>query len=150
MELNSTNTSIYNSTYIMGLDCPVFDEEDRQLLEKVSFVIEGVVQTIVAILGIFGNFLASYILCTRKEMRNAFNLLLVTMACFDSLYLFGSILESFRKPDVFNMATSTHTVLFPYLLYPFTQFGLTASIFMTIAIALERYKLTFFEADEII
>ena len=139
MELNSSNIS-----YI-ALDCPDYDDEDRYLLEKVSFVIEGVVQTIVAILGIFGNFLASYILCTRKEMRNAFNLLLVTMACFDSLYLFGSILESFRKPDVFNMATSTHTVLFPYLLYPFTQFGLTASIFMTIAIALERYKLTFFK-----
>ena len=134
MDLNSTNVSD------IGLDCPDYDDEDRYLLEKVSFVIEGVVQTIVAILGIFGNFLASYILCTRKEMRNAFNLLLVTMACFDSLFLFGSILESFRKPDVFAMATDTHTVLFPYLLYPFTQFAFTASIFMTIAIALERYE----------
>ena len=134
MDPNSTNISD------IGLDCPDYDDEDRYLLEKVSFVIEGVVQTIVAILGIFGNFLASYILCTRKEMRNAFNLLLVTMACFDSLYLFGSILESFRKPDVFNMATGTHTALFPYLLYPFTQFAFTASIFMTIAIALERYE----------
>ena len=103
----------FESESDIGLDCPDYDDEDRYLLEKVSFVIEGVVQTIVAILGIFGNFLASYILCTRKEMRNAFNLLLVTMACFDSLYLFGSILESFRKPDVFNMATGTHTVLFP-------------------------------------
>ena len=133
MDLNSTNISD------IGLDCPHYDDEDQYLLEILSFVIGGVVQTIVAILGIFGNFLASYILCTRKEMRNAFNLLLVTMACFDSLYLFGSILESFRKPDVFNMATGTHTVLFPYLLYPFTQFAFTASIFMTIAIALERY-----------
>ena len=55
-----------------------------------------------AILGIVGNILASVIL-TRREMRNAFNLLLVSMACFDSTYLFGSILESFRKQ--FNMAT---------------------------------------------
>ena len=59
-------------------------------------------QTTVAILGIIGNILASVIL-TRKEMRNAFNLLLVSMACFDSTYLFGSILESFRKQ--FNMAS---------------------------------------------
>ena len=59
-------------------------------------------QTTVAILGIVGNSLASVIL-TRKEMRNAFNLLLVSMACFDSTYLFGSILESFRKQ--FNMAS---------------------------------------------
>ena len=59
-------------------------------------------QTTVAILGIVGNILASVIL-TRREMRNAFNLLLVSMACFDSTYLFGSILESFRKQ--FNMAS---------------------------------------------
>ena len=120
------------------LDCPDYGEEEEQLLQKVSFAIEGVVQTIVAILGILGNSLASFILCTRKEMRNAFNLLLVTLACFDSLYLFGSILESFRKPDLFNMATDTHILLFPHLLYPFTQFTFTASIFMTVAIALER------------
>ena len=70
-------------------------------------------------------------------MRNAFNLLLVTMACFDSTYLFGSILESFRKQ--FNLATRLHILLFPYLLYPFNQIAITASIFMTVAIALERF-----------
>ena len=75
-------------------------------------------QTTVAILGIIGNALASVIL-TRKEMRNAFNLLLVTMACFDSTYLFGSILESFRKE--FQLGSDVHIVLFPYLLYPFNQ-----------------------------
>jgi hypothetical protein len=35
--------------------------------------VEGVTQTIIAILGIFGNLVASFIL-SRKEMRNAFNL----------------------------------------------------------------------------
>ena len=134
MESNLT----LNETENVKLVCPYYGEEEEQMLQKVSFVIEGVVQTIVAILGILGNSLASFILCTRKEMRNAFNLLLVTLACFDSLYLFGSILESFRKSDVFDMATHTHTILFPHLLYPFTQFTFTASIFMTVAIALER------------
>lgn len=70
-------------------------------------------------------------------MRNAFNLLLVTMACFDSTYLFGSILESFRKQ--FDLASRLHIILFPYLLYPFNQIAITASIFMTVAIALERF-----------
>ena len=128
-----------NNSSVSELDCPDYGEEEAQLIQKVSFAIEGVCQTLVAILGILGNSLASYILISRKEMRNAFNLLLVTLACFDSLYLFGSILESFRKPELFDMATKTHIVLFPYLLYPFTQFAFTASIFMTVAIALERY-----------
>ena len=132
-------TIMTNNNTLVDLDCPDYGDEEEQLLQKVSFAIEGVVQTIVAILGILGNSLASFILSSRKEMRNAFNLLLVTLACFDSLYLFGSILESFRKPDLFNMATDTHVLLFPHLLYPFTQFTFTASIFMTVAIALERY-----------
>ena len=52
-------------------------------------------QTTLAVLGIVGNSIASVII-SRKEMRNAFNLLLVSLACFDSTYLFGSILESIR------------------------------------------------------
>ncbi len=52
-------------------------------------------------------------------MRNAFNLLLVTMAIFDSTFLFGSILESFRKQ--FRLVSDLHKLLFPYLLYPFNQ-----------------------------
>lgn len=32
-----------------------------------------------------------------------------------------------------------HIILFPYLLYPFTQIAITGSIFMTVAIALERF-----------
>lgn len=58
----------------------------------------------------------SLVLCTR-EMRNPFNLLLVALACFDSCYLTGSILESIRKCFT-ALSTSTHTLLFPWLLYP--------------------------------
>jgi hypothetical protein len=32
----------------------------------------------------------------RKELRNAFNLLLVALACFDSFYIIGALLESLR------------------------------------------------------
>lgn len=121
---------------IMVENCPNYSKADLQLVDEVSFWMEGVSQTIIAILGIIGNIVASIIL-SRKEMRNAFNLLLVTMACFDSTYLFGSILESFRKQ--FNLASNLHIILFPCLLYPFNQIAITASIFMTVAIALERF-----------
>lgn len=71
------------------------------------------------------------------EMRNSFNLLLVSLACFDSTYLLGAIMESFRKN--FSLASSVHIVLFPHLLYPLNQMAITASIFMTVSIAWERY-----------
>ena len=126
------------------MGCPDYDPEDLKQVQDFSFIVEGILQTIISILGIFGNTVAAFIL-SRKEMRNAFNLLLITLACFDSTYLFGSILESFRKP--FDMATLAHIHLFPYLLYPMTQLAVTGSIFMTVAIALERYIAVHFPLD---
>lgn len=78
------------------LDCPSYSEKDFEFLDTFSFWVEGVLQTILAAFGIVGNTIASVII-SRKEMRNSFNLLLVSLACFDSTYLFGSILESFRE-----------------------------------------------------
>ena len=45
--------------------------------------------------------------------------------------------DLFRKS--FQLMTSVHTYLFPYLLYPGQMIMMTASIFMTVAIAMERY-----------
>ena len=79
MELNGTHE---NSV----LDCPKFSQADNDLLDFFSFWVEGVLTTIVAILGIFGNTIVSIII-VQKEMRNSFNLLLVSLACFDSTYV---------------------------------------------------------------
>ena len=49
-------------------------------------------------------------------MRNSFNLLLIALICFDSWYLFGMILETFRR--TFRIYTDAHTILFPYILFP--------------------------------
>ena len=83
-----------------NLDCPLYSEKDFEFLDTFSFWVEGVLQTILAFFGIVGNTIASVII-SRKEMRNSFNLLLVSLACFDSTYRFGSILESFRE-DAFS------------------------------------------------
>ena len=69
------------------LDCPNYSEKDINFLNDFSFWVEGVLLIATAILGIVGNTLASVII-SRKEMRNSFNLLLVSLACFDSTYLF--------------------------------------------------------------
>ena len=81
MEINGTGNQ--NSVI---LDCPKFSQSDNDLLDFFSFWVEGVLTTIVAILGIFGNTIVSIII-VQKEMRNSFNLLLVSLACFDSTYV---------------------------------------------------------------
>ena len=70
-------------------------------------------------------------------MRNAFNLLLISLLGFDSWFLFGCILENVRRN--FDLASNLHILLFPYFLYPTAMVAMTGSIFMTVAISLERY-----------
>ena len=70
-------------------------------------------------------------------MRNAFNLLLISLLGFDSWFLFGCILENVRRN--FDLASNLHTLLFPYFLYPTANVAMSGSIFMTVAISLERY-----------
>ena len=78
-----------------------------------------------------------FFLSFRDEMRNAFNLLLISLLGFDSWFLFGCILENVRRN--FGLASNLHIVLFPYFLYPTLAVAMSGSIFMTVAISLERY-----------
>ena len=78
-----------------------------------------------------------YFFFYRDEMRNTFNLLLISMIAFDSWYLLGSILENFRRN--FGLGSQLHTILFPKFLYPAMSVAMSGSIFMTVAISLERY-----------
>ena len=144
--MNNVSDSTVVSGFIPKRDCPIFSVEDELFLKSFSFWVEGVVQSVCAGLGIIGNILASVII-TRKEMRNSFNLLLVSLACFDSTYLLGSILDSLRKPNIFGLASEAHIILFPYLLYPLNQIAISGSIFMTVAIAWERYIAVHYPLD---
>lgn len=142
---NVSNTTVFDG-FVPKRDCPIFSTADELFLKSFSFWVEGVVQSVCAGLGIIGNILACVII-TRKEMRNSFNLLLVSLACFDSTYLIGSILDSLRKPNIFGLVSEAHIILFPYLLYPVNQIAISGSIFMTVAIAWERYIAVHYPLD---
>ena len=117
------------------LNCSEFTEFSEQMLTQVSFWVEGFLSCSIAMAGFLGN-VGSAVILSGKEMRNSFNWLLIGLACFDNIYLLGSILESFRKD--FGMETHTHVILFPYLFYPMQTIAMTGSIFMTVAIPFER------------
>ena len=131
--------------------CPEYDDFDYVILDNVSYWVEGVAQSSLATLGVIGNLFSCFILTRRRLRRNggggsrSFNLLLVTLAAFDSFYLFGAFLESLRNS--FDLATDFHVVLFPQFLYPAHSMAMTGSIFMTVAIAFERYSAVHFPMD---
>ena len=77
------------------------------------------------------------VILTDKDMRNSFNFMLIALSFCDAWYLFGSILESFRKS--FNLMSKTHMYLFPHFLFPGQMIAMTASIYLIVAISFERY-----------
>ena len=156
--------------------CPVYNDCCNIYLNGLAYWLEGVIQVTFGIIGILMNIGSSLILGS-KEMRNPFNLLLIALCLFDCGYLFGAILESFRKSFklvsnimlpllksikiivpakwlwmilyaiLFFQATFIHIYLFPYLLYPCQMIMMSASIFMTVAIAMERYVAVHYPID---
>ena len=92
---NSSSNSLNTSLIDFSKWCYEFTEEQHALVENFDFWVAGVIPTGLSVLGIVGNTIASVII-TRKEMRNSFNLLLVSLACYDSLYLVSYLLECIR------------------------------------------------------
>ena len=78
-------------------------------------------------------------------MRNSFNLLLIALICMDSCFLITSFLDCFRRG--FRIMTQVQVMMFPYFIFPFMNIAVTGSIFMTVAIAFERYWAVHYPID---
>ena len=136
---NSLNLSLllqYDCSYPnLSFLCPLATLEDLANLSLLSFLLEGVLQFIISCLGILGNTVSLYIL-TRKELHSFFNQLLTGLVIYDLVYLLTMMLGSLRK---FGVQSDLHIVLFPYVLYPMNAISMMGSIYMTMAVGMERY-----------
>lgn len=70
-------------------------------------------------------------------MNSIFNKLLVFLAVFDNVYIVCSVLEGLRKHKAFSQV---HEYAFGYFLYPLHNFVLCCSIYITVTLALERFR----------
>ncbi|CAG7824937.1 unnamed protein product [Allacma fusca] len=119
---------------------PSSSSESHRLFE---FIINGFGITIVAILGIIGNILSAVVL-SRPQMRSSVTCLLLGLAFCDSLLVFTSalIFGLFSLSDFMGTLTTYrlvyHPLLVPYL-YPISISAQTASVYLTLAVTLERY-----------
>jgi len=83
-----------------------------------------------------GNLLALFVL-SRPKLRDVFHQLLFALACFDLFYITcGGVNYTFRA---FRAQSDLYTILFPYFLHPVTHIAMAGTIFMTLAISIERY-----------
>ncbi len=116
--------------------CEPLTEDELNFYTTVSWWLDGLLQTLLGSIGFLANALAIPILCS-KEMNSIFNKLLVFLAVFDNFYIVCSVLEGLRKHKSFSQ---WHEYAFGYFLYPLHNFVLCCSIYITVTLALERYR----------
>lgn len=124
------------------LNCGHFTVLDNKLhftsdaTETCRFWTEGVLSLVVAAFGLMGNVVSIWVLSV-PEMRNSFNRLLLALAIIDCLFILPGILIYTSK--AFAWKATWYNYAFPVFLYPFSEIALCSSIYMTVAIAVERY-----------
>ena len=119
----------------VAVECGVYFFED---MEGYRYWCWGGFVTVIGAIGFLGNILAIIVL-SRKNIRDLFHKLLLALAAFDLMYIvFGGVNYTFRG---FSMNSDIFTYLFPHVIYPFTHISLTGTIFMTVAITIERKEL---------
>ena len=78
-----------------------------------------------------------YLTFYRKEARNSFNLLIVALTFVDLVFCV-LLMSDYSFVRSFGLSTATYTIMYPHVLYPAVNITMTASIYMTIVLALER------------
>ena len=105
--------------------------------ETINFWINGVCTSGAVIIGVVLNCVAISIIWRKYETANIFYQMLISLLCFDI-----SVLVTWMNLSLFLAFKLNNDVIlhmFPYFSYPSTQIAITASTFMTVAIAHERY-----------
>ena len=111
-------------------------EEDFQKVH--GWVVQGLASIAVGVFGLVMNIVALHILSKEKLYRKFFNKLLIYLIVFDTCFILDRIYESY----VLNMIEVDYCSWQGYgmlVLYPFRQIMLCCSIYITVALALERY-----------
>ena len=124
---NRNNTTCANIELSLG---------ESEFLETYTWWVEMFGNLFIAIVGVILNFITIGVLSTSTMRNNFFNRLLICLASFDNSYLFCEISEVLRLWHY----TYTQQHVFAKFVYPIRSVFLCSSIYMTIALTLERYQ----------
>ena len=102
-----------------------------------GFCVNGIITCSCAIIGLVLNCITIYILTSKKDLHNLFNRLLLWLLWFDNFVLVTWLLA--RIIIDFEVKLSIFIWIFPYFTFPFGSIAQSASTFMTVTLAHERY-----------
>merc|ERR1712212_768504 len=96
----------------------------------------GVLVLTIGLIGILGD-ICSILVLSRPKLQDCFHQLLIALASFDILYIVcGGVNYTLRA---FEFKSDVYTLAFPHFIYPFANIGMCGTIFMTVAISIERF-----------
>ena len=102
-----------------------------------GFCVNGILACSCALIGLLLNMVTIFILNTKKDLYNLFNRLLLWLLWFDNCVLITWILS--RLYIDFKIRPNVFIWMFPYFTFPFGSITQSASTFMIVALAHERY-----------
>ena len=133
-------TNMADSDTSNNLDLTCYGKEDLASMVKFMYIFSSTFQCIIIITSIIGvvfNATGIYILSTTNSMKNTFNFLLVSLYCFDSLFLASHLFMCLNlKYNKYHGNISIVLSRFVKLLY---SVAFNASIFLIVGISHERY-----------
>jgi hypothetical protein len=135
-DLTNQKEFVLNSEHTV--ECPEFTNTTLNIVIELSFWVGGVVNCILSVFGFLINIVSAYVLLTSPILKNTFNRLLSILLIIDNMCLFFIMVEVLSNK--FEFRSQLYDIFHPYFFHPFRNITLTSSIFMTVAIAHERYR----------
>ena len=124
-----TKSNRYSTFY----DC--LKAKDKHGYEIEIFWLSGILLIIVGVLGLIGNAINFTILCQAQLRKEVFYNLLLSLTCFDTIFILSYGINMSYK----SIACSPQDITFEDITFPFYQIGILGSLYMTVAISLERF-----------
>ena len=137
LTLSMDTTPFINDTTLETSNCYVLTEYEGKILYKFDYWIGDLSVMVLSILGILLTIFFACVFFLSLTNPTTFHHLMVILFLVDCFYLLLAILR--RIKTVFKTNLIILTMIYPTFIYPMSSISLTMSIFLTVAMAHERY-----------
>ena len=134
---NMCNNTIIDSNMMIRTEF-MLSEEENSTLQNVYFWGDGVLGSLLSIIGLVMNVLAIYILMTREELKHMTTDLLCYLLWIENAFLFTRLINL----CYFDFGFQHLAVIIPHGVYPLENMALTMAVFLMVCLAHQGYLIT--------